>query len=108
MIQFPDDDDFSAGPPADDLIVTEDTVYPPIPSDAAKVVAEDAPSEEPIAYVFPSRTKGERPHVVIVMDLVPVQVACTCPAMRSLEQRPAGCWAMQKVREMLGVNLLTG
>jgi hypothetical protein len=60
----------------------------------------------PIAIVFPSRSGGIG-HVVIALDFDPKIVMCTCPAMRSLERRPGGCWAAAEARRMMGLPEVT-
>jgi hypothetical protein len=51
--------------------------------------------------VFISKHGGE-PHVVTRLEID--AVVCTCPAMRSIEVRPAGCWAMKAFRAITGME----
>lgn len=70
--------------------------------DAGGTPHEDVPS--PIALVYPSRSGGG-PHVVTVLEMADGSraVFCICAAMRSLNIRPQGCWAMQNARRLVGI-----
>jgi len=60
-----------------------------------------------MAIVFASRSGG-RGHIVSVVERHGggKAVACTCEAMRNLDRRPRGCWAMQLTRRITGIELL--
>lgn len=60
---------------------------------------------DPVGFIFPSRSGRSSVHVVTVMVLGDEArthaVACNCEAMRNLNRRPAGCWAMTRARSIL-------
>lgn len=72
------------------------TVGPsPIPTPARP----DPSVPRPIGVVYPSRTGGDTPHIVTRLDIG--VIVCTCQAMRSIEGRPEGCWAMKDARRII-------
>ena len=91
VIGWVDDDEGAAG--GDDLTSSGEDVIPASSPERPPM---------PVAFVFGSRSGSETPHVVTDLGLDPPELACTCPAMRSLAVRPAGCWAMVRVRQLLG------
>lgn len=60
---------------------------------------------DPVGFIFPSRSGRSSVHVVTLMVLgdeaATRVVACNCEAMRNLNRRPAGCWAMSRARAIL-------
>lgn len=66
-----------------------------------KPILRARPVEDPVAFVFPSRSGGSG-HVVTVLAIGAEALSCTCEAMLSIGHRPKGCWAMQRARELLG------
>lgn len=64
-------------------------------------VMTDKGAERLISMTFrPSPDGDGTPHVVSRQDNY---VRCTCAAMRNIEYRPTGCWAMQEFRRVLGL-----
>lgn len=73
----------------------------------ARVPKPDEIIPMPIAAVFPSRSGGPG-HVVNVIELPDGEraVTCTCEAMKSVGSRPQGCWAMRRMRDIVGLDPL--
>jgi hypothetical protein len=53
--------------------------------------------------IYASRKGGEGHIVVLHESPMGQAVMCNCPAIRSLNHRPRGCWAMVDAREILGL-----
>lgn len=64
-------------------------------------VLSDKAAKNLRTMVFVSESGGE-PHIVTRLEIG--AVVCTCPAMRSIEYRPTGCWAMRDFRAITGME----
>lgn len=69
--------------------------------DIPRQVLSDKAAKNLRTMVFVSDSGGE-PHIVTRLEIG--AVVCTCPAMRSIEHRPTGCWAMKDFRAITGME----